>query len=112
MTSSAKQQNEQDSKCNREFQIWWTEKHDISSQGDKAVCVLCSGTVVCRTLSLKRCFETNRYSKNSSQTQNSQISRFEYIKTSQRTVPVRSITHENMMMHDGAQAHFCAPVKD
>ncbi|GBN32971.1 hypothetical protein AVEN_128552-1 [Araneus ventricosus] len=29
------------------------------SKGDKAVCVLCSGTVVCRTSSVKRHFETN-----------------------------------------------------
>ncbi|GFX62324.1 hypothetical protein TNCV_407191 [Trichonephila clavipes] len=29
MVSSAKEQKEQDSKCNREFQIWWTEKHGI-----------------------------------------------------------------------------------
>ncbi|GFW20134.1 hypothetical protein TNCV_2320751 [Trichonephila clavipes] len=46
-------------KCNREFQIWWTEKHGINSKGDKAVCVLCSGIVVCRALSAKRYFETN-----------------------------------------------------
>ncbi|GFV90034.1 general transcription factor II-I repeat domain-containing protein 2A [Trichonephila clavipes] len=29
------------------------------NKGDKAVCVLCSGTVVCRTSSVKRHFETN-----------------------------------------------------
>ncbi|GFY35489.1 general transcription factor II-I repeat domain-containing protein 2A [Trichonephila clavipes] len=32
------------------------------SKGDKAVCVLCSGTVVCRTSSIKRHFETNHKS--------------------------------------------------
>ncbi|GFT13593.1 hypothetical protein TNCV_3830671 [Trichonephila clavipes] len=44
MSSSAKEQKVQDSKCNREFQIWWTEKQDIN-KGDKKVCVLCSGIV-------------------------------------------------------------------
>ncbi|GFW28967.1 general transcription factor II-I repeat domain-containing protein 2A [Trichonephila clavipes] len=32
------------------------------NKGDKVVCVLCSGTVVCRTSSVKRHFETNRKS--------------------------------------------------
>ncbi|GFX29136.1 general transcription factor II-I repeat domain-containing protein 2A [Trichonephila clavipes] len=32
------------------------------NKGDKAVCVLCSGTVVCRTTSVKRHFETNHKS--------------------------------------------------
>ncbi|GFS82102.1 uncharacterized protein TNCV_249891 [Trichonephila clavipes] len=32
------------------------------NKGDKAVCVLCSGTVVCRTSSVKRHFETNHVS--------------------------------------------------
>ncbi|GFS94207.1 general transcription factor II-I repeat domain-containing protein 2A [Trichonephila clavipes] len=32
------------------------------NKGDKAVCVLCSGTVVCRTSSVKRHFETNHIS--------------------------------------------------
>ncbi|GBM85175.1 hypothetical protein AVEN_226231-1 [Araneus ventricosus] len=59
MDSSAKKQKVQDSKCIREFQTWWTEKYGMISKGDKAVCVLCSGTVVCRTSSVKRHFETN-----------------------------------------------------
>ncbi|GFV94408.1 general transcription factor II-I repeat domain-containing protein 2A [Trichonephila clavipes] len=40
------------------------------SKGDKAVCVLCSGTVVCRTSSVKRHFEINHksfYEKNKSE---------------------------------------------
>ncbi|GFY08129.1 general transcription factor II-I repeat domain-containing protein 2A [Trichonephila clavipes] len=32
------------------------------NKGDKAVCVLCSGTVVCKTSSVKRHFETNHRS--------------------------------------------------
>ncbi|GFU93333.1 uncharacterized protein TNCV_1860631 [Trichonephila clavipes] len=42
---SAKEQKLQDSKCNREFQIWWTEKHGIIRKGDKEVCILYSGIV-------------------------------------------------------------------
>ncbi|GBN56738.1 hypothetical protein AVEN_12104-1 [Araneus ventricosus] len=59
MASSAKKQKVQDSKYIREFQTWWTEKYGMISKGDKAVCVLCPGTVVCRTSSVKRHFKTN-----------------------------------------------------
>ncbi|GBN22364.1 hypothetical protein AVEN_186221-1 [Araneus ventricosus] len=59
MASSAKKQKVQDSKCIREFQTWRTEKYGMISKGNKAVCVLCYGTVVCRTSSVKRHFETN-----------------------------------------------------
>ncbi|GFS68645.1 general transcription factor II-I repeat domain-containing protein 2A [Trichonephila clavipes] len=45
MASSTKEQNLQDSKCSREFQTWWAEKYGMINKGDKAVCVLCSGTV-------------------------------------------------------------------
>ena len=62
MASSAKKQKVHDTKINREFQTWWTEKYGMISKGDKAVCVLCSGTVVCRTSSVKRHFETNHKS--------------------------------------------------
>ncbi|GFT80706.1 hypothetical protein TNCV_1539551 [Trichonephila clavipes] len=36
MSSSAKEQKVQVSKCNKEFQIWWTEKHDMISKVDQA----------------------------------------------------------------------------
>ncbi|GFX84435.1 general transcription factor II-I repeat domain-containing protein 2A [Trichonephila clavipes] len=62
MASSTKKQKVQDSKCSREFQTWWAEKYGMINKGDKAVCVLCSGTVVCRTSSVKRHFETNHKS--------------------------------------------------
>ncbi|GFV04024.1 uncharacterized protein TNCV_916481 [Trichonephila clavipes] len=39
------QKKVQDSKCSREFQTWWAEKYGMINKGDKAVCVLCSGTV-------------------------------------------------------------------
>ncbi|GFW70918.1 general transcription factor II-I repeat domain-containing protein 2A [Trichonephila clavipes] len=59
MASLTKKQKVQDSKCSREFQTWWAEKYGMINKGNKAVCVLCSGTVVCRTSSVKRHFETN-----------------------------------------------------
>ncbi|GFX96220.1 SCAN domain-containing protein 3 [Trichonephila clavipes] len=62
MASSTKKLKVQDSKCRREFQTWWAEKYGMINKGDKAVCVLCSGTVVCRTSSVKRHFETNQKS--------------------------------------------------
>ncbi|GFW01623.1 hypothetical protein TNCV_4085381 [Trichonephila clavipes] len=45
MASSAKEQKGQDSKCNGEFKIWWTEKHGIINKSDKVVRVLCFGIV-------------------------------------------------------------------
>ncbi|GFX45024.1 general transcription factor II-I repeat domain-containing protein 2A [Trichonephila clavipes] len=62
MASSTKKQNVQDSKCSREFQTWFAEKYGMINKGNKAVCLLCSGTVVCRTSSVKRHFETNHKS--------------------------------------------------
>ncbi|GFX61230.1 general transcription factor II-I repeat domain-containing protein 2A [Trichonephila clavipes] len=44
MASSAKKKV-QDSKCSREFQASWAEEYGMINKGDKAVCVLCSGTV-------------------------------------------------------------------
>ncbi|GFT67964.1 uncharacterized protein TNCV_38701 [Trichonephila clavipes] len=62
LTWLVQQKKVQDSKCCREFQTWWAEKYGMINKGDKAVCVLCSGTVVCRTSSVKRDFETNHKS--------------------------------------------------
>ncbi|CAG5045001.1 unnamed protein product [Parnassius apollo] len=62
MASSAKKLKVQNSKDTREFQTWWTDKFGVINKGDKAVCVLCSGTMVCRTSSVKRHFETNHKS--------------------------------------------------
>ncbi|GFW81700.1 general transcription factor II-I repeat domain-containing protein 2A [Trichonephila clavipes] len=62
MASSTKKQKVQDSKCIREFQTWWAEKYGMINKGNKAVCVSCSGTVICRTSSVKRHFETNHKS--------------------------------------------------
>ncbi|GFW07502.1 general transcription factor II-I repeat domain-containing protein 2A [Trichonephila clavipes] len=57
-----KKQKVQDSTSDREFQTWRTEKYGMISIGDKAVCVLCSGTGVSKTSSVKQHFETNRKS--------------------------------------------------
>ncbi|GFW21576.1 general transcription factor II-I repeat domain-containing protein 2A [Trichonephila clavipes] len=62
MASSTKKQKVQDSKCSREFQTWWAEKYGMINKGNKAVCVFCSGSVVSRTSSVKRHFETNHKS--------------------------------------------------
>ncbi|GFX27356.1 hypothetical protein TNCV_3341681 [Trichonephila clavipes] len=45
MASSAKEQKVQVRKCNREFQIWWTETQESLSKGEKVVRVLSSGIV-------------------------------------------------------------------
>ena len=43
------------------FRSWWTEDYGMISSNDKAVCV---NTVVCRTSSVKRHFETNHKNLN------------------------------------------------
>ncbi|GFT16073.1 general transcription factor II-I repeat domain-containing protein 2A [Trichonephila clavipes] len=62
MASSTTKKKVSDRKCSREFQTWWGEKYGMINKGDKAVCVLCSGTVICKTSSAKRHFETNHKS--------------------------------------------------
>ncbi|XP_069195852.1 SCAN domain-containing protein 3-like, partial [Procambarus clarkii] len=48
------QSNEEDI---REFKEYWTEKFGMIKKDDKALCIFCSDTVVCRTSSVKRHFE-------------------------------------------------------
>ncbi|XP_069157024.1 SCAN domain-containing protein 3-like [Procambarus clarkii] len=48
------QSNEEDI---REFKEYWTEKFGMIKKDDKALCIFCSYTVVCRTSSVKRHFE-------------------------------------------------------
>lgn len=43
----------------REFQNSWTEDYGMVKKGVKAVYILCSTTIACRTLSVKRHYETN-----------------------------------------------------
>jgi hypothetical protein len=43
---------------NRNFQEWWTLKYGMIFKNNKPLCVLCSESVVCRTSSVKRHFET------------------------------------------------------
>jgi len=43
----------------REFQNSWIEDYGMVKNGDKAACILCSTTIVCRTSSVKRHYETN-----------------------------------------------------
>ncbi|XP_042206826.1 general transcription factor II-I repeat domain-containing protein 2A-like isoform X1 [Homarus americanus] len=42
----------------REFKEYWTEKFGMIKKDNKALCILCSESVVCRTSSVKRHFET------------------------------------------------------
>lgn len=42
----------------RYFQYWWTSKYVIILRNNKALCVSCSESIICRTLSVKRHFET------------------------------------------------------
>ena len=57
--SSENKKQKLSSSSSRGFQSWWTEDYGMICSNDKAVCVLCSNTVVCRTSSVKRHFETN-----------------------------------------------------
>lgn len=43
----------------REYQAWWTNRYGMIEKDSKAICILCSKTVVCRTSSVKRHYETN-----------------------------------------------------
>ena len=47
-------------RCGRSFQELWTESLGITESNGKALCILCNDSVVCRTSSVKRHFETNR----------------------------------------------------
>ena len=42
----------------RVFQKYWTEKFGVIEKGNKALCIFCFETVVCRTSSVKRHFES------------------------------------------------------
>ena len=41
----------------RAFQKYWTEKFDVIEKDNKALCIFCFETVVCRTSFVKRHFE-------------------------------------------------------
>ena len=42
----------------RVFQKYWTEKFGVIEKDNKALCIFCFETVVCRTSSVKRHFES------------------------------------------------------
>ncbi|XP_076060038.1 general transcription factor II-I repeat domain-containing protein 2A-like isoform X5 [Oratosquilla oratoria] len=50
--------NQSDEGDIRKFKEDWTEKYGMSKKGNKAFCIFCSESVVCRTSSVKRHFET------------------------------------------------------
>lgn len=70
----------------RDFQSWWTEEYGMIKKGEKAVCVLCSGTVVCRTSSVKRHFEL----KHKSLLEKSKEERKEFIARANKNKNVQS----------------------
>ena len=57
--SSENKRQKLSSSSSQGFQSWWTEDCGMISSNNKAVCVLCSNTVVCRSLSIKHHFEMN-----------------------------------------------------
>ena len=48
----------------RVFQKYWTEKFGVVEKENKALCIFCFETVVCRTSSVKRRFESVRNNVN------------------------------------------------
>ncbi|XP_062927408.1 copper homeostasis protein cutC homolog isoform X1 [Mobula hypostoma] len=57
-TPAKKQKLSTEWRSSRDFQQWWSERFGMIKKGDKALCVLCSETVVCRTSSVKRHYKT------------------------------------------------------
>ena len=62
--SSQNKKQKLSSSSSRGSRSWCTEDYGMISSNDKAVCVLCSNTIVCRTSSVKRHFETNHREHN------------------------------------------------
>ena len=62
--SSENKKQKLSSFSSRGFQSCWAEDYGMISCNDKALCVLCSDTVVCRTSSVTRHFETNHKDPN------------------------------------------------
>lgn len=56
--SKNKKQKFSDEGSGRDFRDWWTERYGMMKKNDKALCVMCSECVVCRTSSVKRHYET------------------------------------------------------
>ena len=43
----------------RDFQEWWTQRYGMINKRNRAFCVMCSESVVCRGSSVKRHYESN-----------------------------------------------------
>jgi hypothetical protein len=54
-----KQKCSLEGRSGRHFQEWWTEIYGMINKGNKLLCVLCSESVVCRTSSATRYYETS-----------------------------------------------------
>lgn len=59
MASSIKKSKLSETCCSRKFQAWWTDRYGMIEKDNKVICVLCCTTLVCRTSSVKRHYETN-----------------------------------------------------
>lgn len=57
--SKKKIQESSENRSGRDFQDWWTERYGVINKKSKAFCSLCSESVVCRTSSVKRHYESN-----------------------------------------------------
>jgi hypothetical protein len=53
-----KQKRSNEGSSSRDFQDWWSERFGMIKNCDKALCILCSASVVCRTFSVKQHYET------------------------------------------------------
>jgi hypothetical protein len=57
--ATQKKKKKSDEGSGREFQDWWTKRYGVISKQNKALCAMCSESVVCRTSSVKRHYESN-----------------------------------------------------
>jgi hypothetical protein len=53
-----KQKRLNEGSSSRDFQEWWRKRFGMIKKSDRALCVLCSKSVVCRTSSIKQHYET------------------------------------------------------
>ncbi|XP_062887396.1 general transcription factor II-I repeat domain-containing protein 2A-like isoform X1 [Mobula hypostoma] len=76
-TPVRKQKHSSDERSTKDFQEWWSERFGMIKKGDKAFCIFCSETVVCRTSCVKWHYETlhKQLCNKSEQEQKEHISR-------------------------------------
>lgn len=60
MASSMKKTKLSETDSSKEFHTWWSNRY--INKNSKAICILSSGTVVCRTSSVERHYRINHKS--------------------------------------------------